>query len=269
MSLETQRWAYKQNVPYKAKFVLTTLADQADEVTGEVCYQRTDVKFFVKKLCMPERSFYRCVAALVRQGYLRRESERGQQPKYWLCMKREPTSIEKWSWGAGENYPTDDERETQDIEGVCQDGRAESYDEVCHGSQTPLPLVAEQDSLEKNQRDQRVRAEKPMGGFSRDAQDVESRRLGKIAAAADLVTPKVFVIEGSRAWHAWIAYRKENRPNREPAKSARAWRVCRQNRMVFAEPISAHQLINRASQQPHDRRGSRDELIKTQVKQCR
>ena len=105
MSLETQRWAYKkENVPYKAKVRADDPCGyQADEVTGEVCYQRTDVKFFVEKLCMPERSFYRCVAALVRQGYLRRESERGgQQPKYWLCMKREPTLIEKWSLGGPE-----------------------------------------------------------------------------------------------------------------------------------------------------------------------
>jgi len=200
MSNKAQDWAWSQNLPPKVKCVLVALCDQADDL-GFVRYRDTTTQFFMQKCNIPERSFYRIMAALIRQSYVKRETHRGrgQVSDIWVSLDRLPTPIEAWRWGAPD---------PQDVEVDLPMVADQNSELICHGEHIDLPSVAEQDSLEKNQRDQRARAEKPVGGFSRDAQDVERHRLAEIAAKPAMPPGRVFVQRGTRAWEAWIAYRR-------------------------------------------------------------
>src|SRR4051812_42584961 len=117
MSLESMAWAFRQKVPPKPKMVLVALADQADERSGRVCDGKTDMKHIAAKASCGERTLYRYIAALVRNGYVRKQSgkDRGSGNDYWLSMDR-PLSddMTDWQWKGDEEAETDD---TPDVEG--------------------------------------------------------------------------------------------------------------------------------------------------------
>jgi hypothetical protein len=205
MSVAAQKWAWEQNLPDRPKFVLVTLADQADSRTGHVCYQRTDTAFFVDKIGIPERSFYRCVAALARHGYLLRESGRGRgrEPQYWLCLNREPTEISSWTWTVDDSPANaGNNEEIQDVDETATMADQINSAEVCHGEHVGLPLVAEQDSLVVP-KIPRAPAQAAKSGFSSQAQAVD-----RASTKGGESENRVFVIEGTKAWAAWIAYRR-------------------------------------------------------------
>jgi hypothetical protein len=206
MSVVAQKWAWEQNLPDRPKFVLVTLADQADSRTGHVCYQRTDAAFFVEKTGISERSFYRCIAALVRQGYLLRDSGRGRDAEYWLCLNREPSELDAWSWGLSGNHEESQAiaEETQDVDGSASVADQESAPEVCqivHGSP---PLLADQDSIDRPKIPAAANG-KEKSGFSSQAQALDRV---KTQQNESKVVGKVFVIEGTRAWQAWCDHRR-------------------------------------------------------------
>lgn len=217
MSIAATNWAYRQKIPIKPKFVLAALADQADERTGRVCYGKTDMKYLAEKCSIPERSLYRYIGALIKNGYVVRESGKtlGQPSVYWLSFDRaEAESLGEWLWKTADDY---DHTETQDVgggsakmaegqttenpvkmaEGVCQ-SMAEG---VCHKVADIEPT-----SIPKNSTRKRAKND---FSFSRKEQDAERRAL-----AAEEETRKanarVFVLEGSRAWNAWIEHRRKS-----------------------------------------------------------
>jgi hypothetical protein len=197
MSHEASRWAYQQNIPFKAKFVLTTFADQANDA-GHVCYQQTNTAFFVKKLGMSERSFYRCICALVRQGYLTRNNVRGsKEPEYGLCIAREPSPIEEWKWMSAK-LP-EDSSESQDDQDTTSSGS-----DTCVGPQNvtsgPTPVSDRSDTcvrpyiIEENHYTN-ARVEKPLDGFSRTPPPIDR----------EPTKPEdelVWVARGTRWWSA-------------------------------------------------------------------
>jgi hypothetical protein len=104
VSVEATGWAFRQNLPAQVKLLLVVLADQTDERSGRVCYGRTDIGHLAKKASLRERSVYRYLPALERNGYLVRESgaARGAPSEFWLRLDREPTPLDEWSWRGAE-----------------------------------------------------------------------------------------------------------------------------------------------------------------------
>lgn len=204
MSIEAQRWAWAQNIPSKPKFLLVTLADQTDEQTGMVCYQDTSVGFFIKKCSITERSFYRCMAALVRHGYVVRQSGRGRgnSSSYWLRLDREPTPIEAWTWSA--DLEADDGEDIQDIEKPDTVSPFADGDKTCQNDRKNLPSVAGHKDSKDSPKNQPA-DEKPIKGFSRHAQDVAIEKSKPPPAGP------IFVREGTPAWTAWKAFKERER----------------------------------------------------------
>jgi len=214
MSLESSAWAFRQKVPPKPKIVLLALADQADERTGRICYGKTDMKHLAAKSSVGERSIYRYIGALVRNGYVKRQSgkEKGQSSEYWLLMDRETAkSMSEWQWKASDEEIEADADETQDVDGGYAkmadpiDGENESADDqIGRGG---LPMVADQESAEDDLTSTSRAREQRESSFSRKAQDVEIES-GVIKAAAAKANAKTFVYENSDAWKAWATYRR-------------------------------------------------------------
>lgn len=235
MSVEATGWAFRQKVPPKPKVVLLALADQADETTGRVCYGKTDMKHIAGKSSCGERSLYRYISALVRNGYVIRESgkQKGQASTYWLCLDRLPAkSLKEWQWkGPAETDELDDDvpgdggdpvddtddavddPETQDVEvGSAKLADPQSGENSENASQIGrggLPQGGRQESSD-NQNINRAASERiRSSSFSRQAQDldVETRSIRKRAEATGA---RYFVILGSRAWNDWLAWRKRH-----------------------------------------------------------
>ena len=213
MSVGALSWAFRQVIPPKPKMVLAALADQADERTGKVCYGRTDIPHIAEKSSVPIRSLYRCIAALVRNGYIGRETGRGRNHtnSYWLCLDRAVAeSLDDWKWAVGEplDEPQDIDEDSENTATVA--GFNEPLKPAKGGTQN-VPLVAHQDSSEKP-KNIRPADEKPKNGFSRQAQDVERAK-----AAGDLGNARLepgempgwtFVIEGTRWWELLVAHHR-------------------------------------------------------------
>lgn len=222
MSVEATGWAFRQKVPPKPKVVLLALADQADETTGRVCYGKTDMKHIAAKSSCGERSLYRYIGALVLNGYVIKESgkDKGQASTYWLCLDRLPAkSLKEWQWRVvgGEQSPDDDESEpdtsdddAQDVEGgsaILADPSSDPDDD--QNGRGGLPQGGRHESIADQNINTRAREGIRTSSFSRQAQDaeVEDRTIKK---AADRAGAKTFVIEGTRAWNEWIAWRRKN-----------------------------------------------------------
>lgn len=116
MSVEALTWAFRQRgVPPKVKVVLLALADQADELTGLVCYGKVNVAYLSEKAAVSRATFFRYVAGLIRNGYMRRDSGKvkGEANQFWLCLDRKADIGLEWIWGKP------DDADPQDIgEGV-------------------------------------------------------------------------------------------------------------------------------------------------------
>lgn len=218
MSVEAMAWAFRQKLPPKPKIVLLALADQTDEATGRVCYGRTDIKHIAQKCSVGERSLYRYLAALIRNGYAIRESgkERGQESLFWLCLDRRPTELKDWRWSVGEE-PTESEADDdpagpQDVEegsaNLAEGETTQIQPEIAQIGRPPLP----QDGRPRLSGRPGTISARARGGearsFSKGQQDLE-RESAAIEKAAASQNTRAFVIEGTRAWRAWIDYRRK------------------------------------------------------------
>lgn len=218
MSVEAMAWAFRQNLPAKPKIVLLALADQTDGRTGRVCYGKTDAKYLAQKSTASERSLYRYLAALIRNGYVIRESgkDRGHESQFWLCLDRLATALKDWQWNI---IPSDDDAaeaddDAQDVEGgyaILAEG--ESPENAPESTQIgrPPPPIGGRPRLSEGRRDITPPAgQEQESGFSRQAQDLE-RDAAAIRKKAEQENVRVFVIYGTRAWDAWIEHRKKTR----------------------------------------------------------
>jgi hypothetical protein len=217
MSHEASGWAFRQELPAKVKIVLVALADQASEINGHVCYGRRHMKYLAKKSSCGERTLYRYLAALIRNGYLLRDSgkAKGQENELYLQMDREAASYGKWTWKAGEPEANEADDDPQDIaagSAKSEGGSAKTEeDKSAHFGIPGLPhRVAESESLEST-KEHRPADEKPLIGFSRQAQELE-RASGRAQAQKNLepgeIPSKTFVQEGTRWWKAYAAYKR-------------------------------------------------------------
>lgn len=219
MSVEAMAWAFRQKLPPKPKIVLLALADQTDETTGRVCYGKTDIKHLAQKCSVGERSLYRYLAALIRNGYAIRESgkERGQESQFWLCLDRSATPLAEWQWSAASDESEDGDTETdetQDVEGgsanLAEGEPVENSPDDAQNGRGGLPQGGRPRVSGRHQDiGTRARGEEE-SSFSRKAQDLE-REMVAIRKKATAENARQFVIYGTRAWDAWIDHRRRNR----------------------------------------------------------
>lgn len=222
MSVEAVGWAFRQRVPPKPKVVLLALADQTDEVTGAVCYGKTDMKALASKASIGERSVYRYIAALIRNGYVLKASGKaeGRASEYWLCLDRvRAESMKDWSWKDGQADVSDDEEsEDADPQDVVEgsailadppEPETEASDvQIGRGG---LPHGGRHESSAKHLTSStRARGEKE-SSFSRQAQNLALEAIS-IQAAAKKENARYFVIEHTQAWRDWTAYRGRSMP---------------------------------------------------------
>jgi hypothetical protein len=237
MSIAASAWAWAQEIPLKPKFALIKLADQTDERTGRVCYGRTDLDYLAAKCSMPRRSLTRCIAALIANRYIIRESGKGKGAcsQYWLCLSREvATSIDEFVWSAAdetqEAEPESDDAtagdEPQDIEGGGPNWPTPPEDKTAEngppgGPTNGLPggpILGPQESTKELKNDG-ARASAETRGFSKEQQDLERAGMAKKVAASK--PARYFVVEGSRAWDAWLV--EMRRRTRMPGWHLTTW----------------------------------------------
>lgn len=212
-------WAFRQKLPPKPKIVLLALADQTDETTGRVCYGKTDIKHLAQKCSVGERSLYRYLAALIRNGYAIRESgkDRGHESLFWLCLDRPPSILEEWQWKIipsedddEPDYPDDD---AQDVEGgsanLAEGPEVENVVEPAQNGRGGLPQGGRPRVFGIHQNIRSDSLNEQESAFSRKAQDLE-REAVAIRKSATTQNASVFVIYGTRAWDAWISHRRAN-----------------------------------------------------------
>ena len=104
MSIQAVGWALDQELPAGPKLVLVAIANHANHADG-YCWLHAET-IAAEASCKP-RSVYRFVAALMRNGFVRRERRRGADGKqrsndYWILFNREPA---KWDWGGAQDDP--------------------------------------------------------------------------------------------------------------------------------------------------------------------
>ncbi len=213
MTVAAMAWVFKQNIPPIPKIVLLTLADQADDETGRVCYGRTNLDHIAAKASVSRRSIYRYIGALVRNNYLVRESgaEKGQPNEYWLQVERAPTHG-PWQWFDAENNDEAVNEATADEEtgegaklAPLQTG-GDPVDKPDGG----VPPVAQgvchtwhpQESLDNQSTKESTRPVEKVSGFSKKAQDLDRAKVIREREAAK--PAQYFVLEGTRAWDAWV-----------------------------------------------------------------
>lgn len=227
MSVAAMTWAFHQCLPAKPKLILLALSDQTDEVTGKVCYGRTDLDYLAVKTSIPRRTLTRYIGALVRNSYMRVESnkDRGQANHYWMCLDRSPAEdIKDWKFKTaaedGDEHDDADESsemdETQDVEDGGPKWPTLPAPETAESDvQNGLPgrppdgpgvghMDGPQESTTYQRTSERACEEKKANGFSKQAQDedrdsVVAEKVNKTKIA------RYFVIEGTRAYEAWAA----------------------------------------------------------------
>lgn len=206
MSVEVVGWAFRQNLPPKPKIVLLALADQTDETTGRVCYGKTAMKHLAKKCSVGERTLYRYLAALIRNGYAIRQSgkAKGHENELWLCLDRPQSRPEDWKWTKEEvaDESDADDAEPQDVgEGSAILAEGEEVENGRGG----LPHAGRAEESFDNQRTLRARE----GSFDKSSQALEVEASEKRVAEGR--QESVFVVQGTPAWEAWNAYLKRTR----------------------------------------------------------
>lgn len=213
MSNQALTWAFEQEgLPCKAKFVLVSIANHADHTNG-YCWLK--VTTIAREASIPERSLYRYIGALVRNGYLRREKKRGADGKqrandYWILFDRPDAA---WDWGAV--IGGDDDAEPQDVvepTANLADGETdlavgdddEKTPDLAVGP-TAIGGTAYSDEPPKTKPEKSERA-----GFAAPPRAYKAPPVAPDPQGAThaQTNARLFVYRGTRAWDAWMDYRK-------------------------------------------------------------
>ena len=106
MSIQAVGWALEQELPAGPKLVLVAIANHANHADG---YCWLNAETIAKEASCKPRSVYRFGAALIRNGFLRREKKRGSDGRqrsndYWILFNREAA---KWDWGGAAHDGSD------------------------------------------------------------------------------------------------------------------------------------------------------------------
>lgn len=241
MSIQAVAWVLDQEFPTKAaraKLVLIAIANHADHTNG-YCWLRADT--IAREAACAERSVFRFVGALIRNGYIRRERRHGSDGRrratdYWLLLDRAPA---KWHWGgadvdddlddAAEDSPesSDDGDTTSSTvaslphDRVADGGAPVENSEVIHcehvlsdgpsdsGVSCSIMLNHPKPNPEKAARATEPSVDRKPSGPPRTYRPppvIEPDPQG--AVSPDRERKPVFVFLGTPAWEAWVSYKK-------------------------------------------------------------
>lgn len=239
MSIQAVAWALDQEIPPKAaraKLVLISIANHADHTNG-YCWLRADT-IAAEASCTP-RSVFRFVGALIRNGFIRKERNHGEDGKrrandYWILFNREPA---EWNWGRGTDV--EDDIEPEDSPESSEDDTTTSstvsslpHDTVSHGDPPGenAEVIHTEHVLSHGPYDSRVRwynaepsktkpekaaraTEPPVGrkvsGPPRNYRPPPALATAPQGAASpDREVKPIFVFIGTPAWNAWVAHKK-------------------------------------------------------------
>jgi hypothetical protein len=210
MSNQALTWAFNQeDLPCKAKFVLVSIANHADHTNG-YCWLK--IATIADETGIPERSLYRYLGALVRNGYLRREKKKGADGKqrandYWIIFDRPAAPFE---WGAV--VGGDDDAEPQDdVEPTATMAPGETDLAVGDEPKKMHDLAPGPTAIGGSASDAEPPKIKSKDSSSQRSQTPRGYRapppVPQGASAGHQAKP-IFVYVGTDAWNAWMAERK-------------------------------------------------------------
>lgn len=230
MTVAAMSWVFKQNLPPPSKLLLLSLADQADDETGRVCYGRTDIDHIGRKASLPRRSVFRHIGALILNGYMAKESgaTKGAPNTYWLQLDRAATPLEDWTWyEEPDREDNSEEGEGATVAPPQSDGNAAADASTnppvienggCHHGTPGVPYVAHKESsVDQSTKDSQTKNPSAVteSGFSKKNQQEER---SKAVTEREKAKPaQYFVIEGSDPWKYWIAEMRR--------RTGRAWHL--------------------------------------------
>lgn len=216
MSIQAVAWVLDQDaddLPGKAKLVLVSIANHADHTNG-YCWLNLDT--IARESSMPVRSLFRYIGALVRNGFLRKELRKGKDGKqratdYWVLFDRPPA---KWDWGAKADGAEDEEpQDVVDPSATVADGETDLADGD-DGKTTPVladgpsanggtRYIAEPSKTKPSKEEESpgLHAPGPPRGY-------KPPPVEPMGAIVDPKAKQIFVIEGTRAWKAWVAHKQ-------------------------------------------------------------
>lgn len=122
MTIQSLSWALEQPIPGAAKLVLLAMANHASHTSGCVLFDTVTIS---REASVPERSLWRYIGALERNGYLHKHTykRRGEELRdYRLCLSH---VAQEWQWA-----PQDD---VDAPEGVEPSGGAAAPSEAPDG----------------------------------------------------------------------------------------------------------------------------------------
>jgi len=219
MSIQAVAWALEQDMPARPKLVLVSICNHADHRSG-YCWLKAET-IAEEASCSP-RGVFNFVGDLIRNGYVRKSPKRGEDGRqrandYWVVFDRAPLA---WNAERGEEVEAEAEPDSVAEErtdaaiscephapGACGENDAPD----APGAVGPHAHACRRiDSAEPSKTNPQV-ARARAGGF-----DAPPRRYRPPPPEPDIqgavldgreVKP-VFVIEGTRAWEAWLAHKR-------------------------------------------------------------
>ena len=239
MSIQAVAWVLDQELPARPKLVLISIANHADHTNG-YCWLRAET--IAAEAACTSRSVYRFIGALVRNGYLRKAPRRGDDGKqrandYWMMFGRERV---EWDWKRGLEGESDDESDElpdEDAENEETTSRGVAslpQDRISHGEevvdkpQQPVDKHAVSVGPCDNRVSRYESAEPSKSKSEKDARALEGVASGLVsgpprtyrppppapeqpmgAIIADREAKQIFVYQGSRAWDAWVKYKRD------------------------------------------------------------
>ncbi len=207
MSIQAVAWALEQELPARPKLVLVAIANHANHVDG-YCWLRAET--IAHEAACGVRSVYRFVGALERNGFIRRESRKaknGQQlatTDYWLLLDRPIAGL----WTSRGEIDIDEADDSNTISGGLElepSANMAVGPSDSPGTKPSATAGTLRDSVEPSKINR--------GGQDRIREMVQrtykppTPKVEKPKEITGLET-MAFVIEGTRAWKAWLAYRR-------------------------------------------------------------
>lgn len=228
MSIQAVAWALEQDLPARPKLVLVSIANHADHTTG-YCWLKAET--IAKEAACTPRSVYNYVGGLVRNGFIRKALKKGDDGKqrandYWIMFGRADAA---WDWTA---HPDEDAGE-QEAE---ETGPSETDDTTsCAPSESGSPGPSESRSPGTPVDMSEDSPGPSEGGFTRYNAEPSKTKPKKEGAGLVTGPPRsyrppppvaeepqgaigdrqaktIFVIEGTRAWEAWLSEKRRLNP---------------------------------------------------------
>lgn len=223
MSIQAVGWALEQNLPARPKLVLCALANRADHEDG-YCWMKAD-RIGREAACSP-RAVFNFIGDLIRNGYVRKAERVGDDGKqrandYWILLDRDPSKPWNSDRTATSASETDEEEEATisgepHAPGACGESVDKSGDADCDTAPGAVGPHASTCIRERIAEPSKTNPEKKDGAhpFASAPRSYKPPPLAPEAPQGALhpnASKPIFVYAGTRAWDAWVAFKKRER----------------------------------------------------------